>query len=395
MTDFTAKAKSREEILAKMTAAIKTDDAEAFTAAFDQMANEIQAQIVADARAAAESNDAAVLAQRGVRQLTTAERDYYNKVINAMRTAKPQAGVTLIDEILPTTVVDEVFKYIRAAHPLLDALNIQNTGAITRFITATTSGVATWGELNDAINSEISGTFADLDMTLNKLFAHMIVHNATLDLGPVWVDRFVREALGEAIAVQAEAAFVDGDGKNKPIGMSRALTGAVDGVYPRKTATAITSIDPVTYGNLLNTLTQAPNGKRRVVNSVLMVVNPTDYFTKVFPATTPRNTSGGFTFDVFPFPTTVIQSAAVPSGRAIVGVATEYLAAAGAGTNGGRLEFDDSVKFLEDCRAYRIKMYANGRPKDANAFVYLDISGLIPYIQQVNVVNAADFIAEG
>src|SRR5690606_18924734 len=122
----------------------------------------------------------------------------------------------------------------------------------------------------------------------------------------------------EAIAVGLETAIVDGDGKNKPLGMTRQLSGAVDGVYPNKDAIEITALDPETYGNILNTLSQAPNNKRRAINSVLLIVNPADYFTKVFPATTPRTTDGGFKNDVFPFPTTVIQSTAVPAGHAVM-----------------------------------------------------------------------------
>ena len=40
------------------------------------------------------------------------------------------------------------------------------------------------------------------------------------------------------------------------------------------------------------------------------MVNPEDYFTRVFPATTVRAADGTYSKDVFPFPTTVVQSAA-------------------------------------------------------------------------------------
>ena len=383
--------KENAAILQKMQDAIKADDSAAFGAAFGEFTQQLQEKVLNEARELVGVQDAAVLAQRGVRQLTSKENEYWQKAIDAMRSADPKQAITTIPEIMPTTVIDEVFKYIRENHPLLSAINVQNTGAITRFVSASTAGTASWGELCAEIDAEISGSFSVLDMNLNKLFARMIVCSAMLDLGPAWLNRFAVEALGEAIAVQAEAGFVDGDGKNKPIGMTRMLTGAVDGVYPRKTPVALTEFTPAAIGTLLNTVSQAPNGKRRVVPALLMVVNPADYYTKVFPATTVRRTDGGYNNNVFPYPINVVVSAAVPDNRAVIGLASEYFAAAGAGTNGGRLEYSDQVKFLEDARAYRIKMYANGRARDENAFILADITNLKPTVLQVEVTNAAEF----
>ena len=379
-------------VLQKMQEAVKNNDTEAFAAAFSEFAEAIQEAILKDARSLIEANDAAVLAQRGVRQLTSEETAYYNKVIEAMRSKDPKQAITLIDDVMPKTVIDEIFTYLTENHPLLDAITFQNTGAIVQWIMSTSSGVAGWGELSDAINDELLGAFSTIELDKKKLTAFISVSNAMLDLGPAWLDRYVRTLLAEAIAVGLETAIVDGDGKNKPLGMTRQLSGAVDGVYPRKNAIAITALDPETYGNILDILSQAPNNKRRAINSVLLIVNPADYFTKVFPATTPRTTDGGFRNDVFPFPTTVIQSTAVPVGYAVMGLGDRYFMGLGTGTGkGGRIEYSDEYKFLEDHRIYRVKFYGNGRPMDENAFVYLDITGLKPYVQKVEVVNASEF----
>lgn len=378
------------KIFQKLTAAINNNDTDGYLQALSELTDNIIEKVKAEYEEIGASADTAVLAQRGVRQLTGTETKYYNKVIEAMRSGNPKQSITLIDEVMPTTIVDEIFKYIKENHPLLSEIDVKNVGAITRFISATTGGEATWGELCDPIDSEITGSFAVLDMTLNKLFAKMIVCSPMLDLGPVWMHRFTVEAMGEKLAVGLELGFVDGDGKNKPIGMTRALSGATDGVYPRKTPVALTSFDPVAIGNLLNTISQGPNGTRRVVPELLMVVNPTDYYTKVYPATTVRRTDGGYNKDVFPYPVKVAVSAAVPDNRMVIGLAKEYFAASGAGTNGGKLEYSDDVKFLEDARAYRIKMYANGRARDENAFVLADITDLKPTVLQVEVVGKTE-----
>ena len=382
----------KAEIANKIREAIDKNDEQAFASAFEEYTDMLQEAVLAEAKGLVQAADNQILAGRGVRVLTSEERKYYEKVIEAMRSKDPKQAITLIDDVMPKTVIDEIFTHLTENHPLLDAITFQNTGAIVQWIISTSSGVAGWGELSDTIVDELSGAFSVVELDKKKLTAFIPVSNAMLDLGPAWLDRYVRTLLAEAIAVGLETAIVDGDGKNKPLGMTRQLSGAVDGVYPRKNATAITALDPETYGNILNTLSQAPNNKRRAINSVLLIVNPADYFTKVFPATTPRTTDGGFKNDVFPFPTTVIQSTAVPAGYAVMGLGDRYFMGLGTGTGkGGRIEYSDEYKFLEDQRVYRVKFYGNGRPMDENAFVYLDITGLKPYVQKVEVVNASEF----
>lgn len=382
---------ARNEILQRMSKAITEGNTDEYAQAFNELAESIQNAVIGEYNQAINARDTAVLAQRGIRQLTSEETKYYQSVIDAMKAKDPQQAVTLIDDVMPKTVFDEIFTYLTENHPLLDAINFQSTGAITQWMMSTSSGIAGWGELNDTIKNELAGAFSVIELGKCKLSAFIPVCQAMLDLGPVWLDSYVRTILAEAIAVGLETAIVDGDGKNKPIGMTRKLSGAVDGVYPKKDATVIKAFNPVTYGAILNTLSQAPNGKRRAITNVLLVVNPTDYFTKVFPATTVRTTDGGFNSNVFPFPTTVIQSAAVQSGKAVIGLGDKYFMGLGTGTGkGGKIEFSDEVKFIEDQRVYKIKLYGNGQAMDENAFLLLDISGVEATVLDVNVVNAAE-----
>lgn len=384
--------KENAAILQKMQDAIKADDTEAFGSAFTSFAQQMQESILKDARELMGVNDVAVLASRGVRQLTSAEHEYFQAFIGAAKSTNPQQAITDIMKTFPETEIDTIFDYLTENHPLLGAINFQNTGALVKILMSTSSGVATWDELCSTIDAELGGAFSLLDLTLMKLSAFIPVCNAMLDLGPAWVERWVRTILAETIAVGLEGAIVDGDGDKKPLGMTRALSGATDGVYPRKTPTTVTTLDPVTFGTILNTISQAPNNKRRVVPELLMVVNPSDYYTKVFPATTVRRTDGGYNTDVFPYPTRVVVSAAVPENRAVFGLGREYFMAIGTG-QGGKLEYTDHLKFLEDQRVYRIKLYGNGRPKDENAFILADITNLAPTVLQVEVTNAADFPA--
>lgn len=384
MKNLDAIQQERTEIMQRMTEATKNNDTESFSQAFGDLAESIQQAVVGDFRELQAQQDANVLTARGCRVLTSQEKQYYDSVIQAMKSATPQQALANINTVLPETVIDSVFENLKEEHPLLSAINFMNTGALIKILLSTTGGVASWGKIDHTITSELSASFSEVDLSLAKLTAFIPINKYMIELGPQWIDRYVRELLSEAIAVQLEVGIVDGTGKDMPIGMTRKLTGAVDGVYPSKDAVTITDLSPLTYGSLLNTLSVGPNDKRRAVQSVIMVVNPEDYFTKVFPATTPRTTDGSYAHNVFPFPTTVIQSAAVPSGQAIFGIASKYFM--GVGTqSGGKIEYSDEYRFLEQERTYLTYMYGYGRAMDENAFVLTDISGLKPTIQTVTV----------
>lgn len=389
MTNLDTKAENRQKILQRMTDAIRandgTGDPEAFSAAFTDLASDIESNLRAQFDELTAQNDQAALAARGIRTLTSQETEYYNAVIGAMKAADPKSALAGVNVVIPDTVINSVFEDLQKDHPLLAAINFQNTNAMVKMLLATNGGVASWGALGDTVSSELTSTFTELDLTAAQLTAYIPVAKYMLELGPTWMDTYVRQLLSEAMATQLEVGIVDGTGKNMPIGMDRKLSGATDGVYPVKTATAITDLSQTTFGTILADLSTDKNGKSRAVQSILMVVNPADYFTKVFPATTPRTTDGGFNYNVFPFPTNCIQSAAVPSGKAIFGIASKYFMGCGIGAQGGKLEYSDEVKFLERQRVYLTYLYGNGRPLDEHAFYLADISGLTPYVQTVTV----------
>ena len=78
----------------------------------------------------------------------------------------------------------------------------------------------------------------------------------------------------------------------------------------------------------------------------------------------------------------------ISAGKAVLGMAKRYFAAAGTAKD-GRIEFSDHAKFLEDKRVYIIKTYANGMPKDNTSFVVLNIANLKPAVWQVQQVAEA------
>ena len=200
--------KERTEILQRMSQAITENNSEAYVQAFNDLAASIQEAVRAEYEQAIQSNDASILAQRGVRQLTSEETQYYQAVIEAMKSNNPKQALSEVDNVLPKTTIDAVFEDLTTNHPLLDAINFQNTGALVEIIVSTSSGVAGWGDLTATINKELAGSFAIIELGQKKLSAFIPVAKATLDLGPAWLDRYVRTLLAEALATELEAASV-------------------------------------------------------------------------------------------------------------------------------------------------------------------------------------------
>ena len=137
------------------------------------------------------------------------------------------------------------------------------------------------------------------------------------------------------------------------------------------------------------TLTISDNGKpRKVQGNLILLCHPVDYYEKVMPATTLMSPDGSYRNDVMPVPMTIIQTMAVDSGEAVLGVGRLYAAFAGMGKD-GKIEYSDHARFLQDERAYLAKGFCNGQPKDNSSFLRLDISELQPLVWKVDQIIPA------
>ena len=384
----------RTDIREKMMQALKDNDQQAFVESFNQMmesiGNEIKQQYEEQVEGLKSQIDSQVLANRGVRQLTTKEKDFYQKFGDAIKAKDPRQALANLDVVLPETVLTAVFDELQTSHPLLSRISFTYTGAAIKML-MNTNGYQTgaWGKLCDEIVQELTSGFKEVDTGLFKLSAFMPVCKAMLELGPEWLDSYVRQVLYEAFSNGLELGFVAGTGNDQPIGMTRQVGDDVQvsgGVYPEKTKIAVNDLTPATLGNLLSLIAVDPNGKPRNVRDLILIVSPQDYFQKVMPATTQMTPNGTYQNDVLPYPISIIQSPAVKNGEAVLGMGYKYFAAAGSSTS-GNIEYSDHYHFLEDERVYLIKGYANGFPMDNNAFLHLDISGLRPLTYRVTVVD--------
>lgn len=379
-------------------AAMESNDTEKMTQCFAEYGQEIQQSLFDAAQEMKNTADSTILAGRGVRTLTNAEQKFYEDFITAATAADPKQALTGVETTIPQTIIDTVLLDIENQHPLLGAIDFVNTyGAIKWIMAEDEKQLAQWGQLTSAITKELDGKIKAIDIGTQKLSAFIPVPKDLLKLGAIYVDAYVRKILTDALACGEEYGAIKGTGKNMPIGMTRDLDGAVtQGVYSEKDAVTVTSLDLTTYMGLVALLSKKPpaegetEGRPRVVSKVALIVNSTDYLTKVIPATTIRAADGTYKSNVFPFPTEVFQTEMLDSGEAILGVMVgnkinfKMFISTG---QGGNIEYSDEYKFLEDVRTYLIKLYATGRPTDNNSFIRLDISDLEPAQFEVTVTN--------
>jgi len=313
-----------------------------------------------------------------------------------MRSDSPKQALSGFNAVLPETIINTVFEDITEEHPLLSEIKFENASALIKWLYSTMEGrfLAWWGPLSGEIKSQLAAQFSYLNLEQTKLSAYVPVSKAMLDLGPEWLDRYVRTILAEALANGVEQGIISGRGIAdqavdpedriyEPIGMDRDLT-AYNNItgYSQKSSIPVTQFTPAAYGALAAQLAVGPNGLNRTVTQLLMVVNPVDYFNKVMPATAFQRPDGSWVRDILPLPTKIVQSAWVQQGKAILGLPQRYIMAMGIG-KGGRIEYSDEYKFLEDERTYLIKFYGTGRPMDNTSFLVLDISNLAPIVPQV------------
>lgn len=356
------------ELRAQIAEALKGENEDAIAEAMVRMAKGIQEDIIKEARGLVnnEITDREILRQRGIATLTAEERSYYENVIE-------KRGFTDLTVVMPKSIYDRVFEYLQAEHPLLSEIDFQNTSAVQEWIRRKSDCVgAFWGKLTEPIRKELEAGFEKTNTEMYKLSAYMPVAKSMLDLGPEWLDKFVRAVLSESISIALELAIVAGTGKDQPIGMTKNLKGAVvEGVYPDKEAKVLTDLSATTLGReVMGPLTKG--GKRTVAN-VLILVNPLDYWARIFGATTMLTANGNYAYGVLPINGKFVQSVAVPIGKMVAGLAKDYFM--GVGSN-GKIEYSDEYKFLEDERVYINKMYANGQPVDNESFLIFDISNL-------------------
>ncbi len=338
--------------------------------------NEMQDALVSDltekitTQVRSDNIDAQVLAARGQNVLTSEERKFFNAVI--------EFGGFNEDSILPITTQERVFEELVAEHPLLEAIGLQDLGAVTRFIYADPTKTYAWGALFGEIKGQIAAAFREEQIGQLKLTAFAVIPKDMLELGPEWVERYVRTLLVESYSVGLEYGLVNGRGpaQNEPVGLMKDVDGTT-GAVTVKTSSGTLTFAPSDFGevvagelhDVIKELSTDSKGKsRKVLNKVVMVVNPVDAISVQFRNTI--QTSNGQWVTALPYNIQVVESEEIPLAKALFFVKGEYL---GALAGGYKLNKFDQTLAIEDAMLYTIKQFANGKPKDNKAALLYDL----------------------
>lgn len=340
---------------------------------FTALQNDLTEKITAEARN--ESADTQILVARGQHILTSEETAFYNKVVSD--------GGFNDESVFPESVQDRVFEGLTKERPLLAAIGLQDLGAATKFIYSDPTLAFAWKEIFGEISGQVNAAFRDEKITQLKLTAFGAIPNDMLELGPVWVDRYMVTLLIEALAAGLEYGLVNGRGpvQNEPVGLMKNVDSST-GAVTNKTSSGTLTFAPsergeVVVGELygvLKNLSIDEKGKyRKVLNKVVMILNPIDLLA-VQARHTIQNTAGQFVTNL-PYNLTVVDSEEIPVGKVLFMVQGEYIAAiAGA----YKLKKFDQTLAMEDATLYTIKRFANGRPKDNKAALVYDLDVQFP-----------------
>lgn len=345
---------------------------EAFTTAMNTLAEDLTVEIKNQAvnEAANKNLDSQILLARGNSVLTSEEKKFFNAVV--------QDGGFKDDSILPETTQVRVFEDLTKEHPLLEAIGIQDLGAATKFIYSDATKAYAWKELFGEITGQVNAAFREEKITQLKLTAFAAIPNDMLELGPEWVERYVRELLVESYSVGLEYGYVNGRGSvhSEPIGLMKDVNSET-GAVTDKVSSGTLTFAPSEYGEVVagelytvvKALSTNEKGKsRKVMNKIVMVVNPVDAIGVNFRNTI--QTANGQWVTAMPYNIQTVESEEVPVGKAVFFVKGEYIAAV---AGGYKLKKFDQTLAMEDATLYTIKRFANGRPRDNKAALVFDL----------------------
>lgn len=363
--------KKKTEILEKLDKA--ENKSEAIYDVIAEMEAENNKELVDKIVAQAEASraNAAHDADRGFRPLSAAEVKFYNAVKAGPRAFKMSVDADQID-ILPTETIDYTLNEVKKASGVTNLITFTPAG-VKKWLFGSKTGAAAWGNLTDAISSELTAAITSLNMDVFKLSAFIVVPKAIRDLEIGYVDRYLTAILQEAMQDGIVKGYLNGDGKVAPIGIMRQIGATnTDGTAKAKTVlTTVTSFSPAGMKPALKVLTH--NGLRKVTD-VALICNPLDEVDYVNPALYADSVVAGYAKKAA-VGITVYPEANCPQGKGIFTIKGAYTM----GFQGIKVDTYDQTKALDDADVIIAKVYGNGRAVDDDAAVVFDITKLKEY----------------
>lgn len=361
--------KNLEDARKELFEAMMSEDAEKQEVAFTNFTEALQEDIMNKANEKIknignEYNDKQILINRGImKPLTSTEMKFFNEVVE-------RKGFEGVKSAFPVTIIQDVFKKLKTEHPLLSKIDMVDTTGLAKYIFAKPNkATGFWGPICEDIKQMIIAAFEEVDLDSSRLSGFVAVCKGMIELGPEWLAEYIITLIYEIMSTSLEIAVVAGDGKNKPIGMIKKLSGAVDSVYPDKDKVTLSELD---YNSLVGI--RAALAKAHLDGAgVSVLVNPVSYWSKLFTALVLRTPEGEFVRDRLSTGEEIIESYAVPEDTLVIGNPANYFL----GVSGDvRIDKYTETLAIEDMDLYIAKFYGFGVAKDPNAFFVADIAGV-------------------
>lgn len=330
---------------------------------YNEMIESMTSEMMSQARSAAHEEVSAMNPYDA--KMSSEAREFFNAI--------EKTAPVGVEKLFPQETIDRIFEDMVKARPLLEQIGLRNAGIRLKFLKSTQTGQAVWGKINGEIQGQLKQEFSEEEAIQSKLTAFVVIPKDSEKFGPAWLQSFVSTQITEAFATALEAAFLNGDGNDKPIGLSRTLTGTVASgstTYAEKAVetTKLTFADSATVVKELTTVYKYHSVKSdgttpvAVEGNVVMVVNPADAW-DVKKQYTSLNAQGVYITSM-PYNLILVESVAQTAGKVTTFVKGRYDALVGGGIEFGR--FTETYA-LEDLNLYTAKQFAYGKAKDEKA----------------------------
>lgn len=315
-----------------------------------------------------------------LRVLSKEEKDFYEK----FRDIKQAITADQID-ILPNSIIDITMENIKKESTILEDVNFAPAD-VKRWISAEKSGAYVWGGLTDSIKGELNATIESLNLEVNKLSVYLVIPKAIRDLALPFIDRYFTAILQEALNDGLEYGYLQGKGKNEPIGIYKQIE-AVNEDQTHKDKTVNTNLTRFTPKGLAEAKKYLTKNGIRVLGALVLYCHPNDEADYVAPAI--YDDEGRL---ISSYKNLIVKvSANNPQGKAALVIPKKYTIGL---SNFGINEYDQT-KALEDADLVIGKGYANGRAVDDNVAFVFDVTKLEEYVKPVRVVGAVTTTVDG
>lgn len=315
-----------------------------------------------------------------LRVLNAEEKEFYQKLKDAKQTITFKQ-----DDIIPTTIIDRTLEDLQKESKIMDLISFAPAN-VTKWITGSYTGVASWHGLTDELKGELEATISSLNIEDADLDAYLVIPKAISDLALPFVDKFFNAILKEALMLGIEDGYCNGNGKDEPIGIYKQIDKTNDdGTHKDKDVnTDLTSFKPKAMAGAKKYLTK--NGKRKY-DKIYIVCHPNDEADYVAPAI--YNDRGELVASYKNLE--VVTSVKNPQGKAALVLPKKYTM----GFSGFKVKKYDQTLALKNADLLVGNVYANGQADDDYIAYVFNVTKLEEYVTPVKVIGTVATSVEG